>query len=190
MRLNEEYLQRHNIVVPTIRHVSLGYLVLRYPGENFFDWDVVAIEWEEPTSHVGTYHLKFFRPHKTDIDSNFLHQIGEDIVLRWDEYEDFMWTWSKSLQQGAIISDPMQLVLTVWEMYVYSHDAYFADNYSHLSDLLFQSLDFNSSLAHRYDGYVRFLKSVDTKRSPFSYWNEHLSRITKNYSSWLAKLHV
>jgi hypothetical protein len=196
MRLNEEYLQRHKISVPIIRHVPLGYLIVRDSSETCFDfstvsWTVLAIRWQDQIIHPGFYKFQFFRPQKaTSPDSDCLKQYDKDIELRWDEYESFIWEWSSKIDPATIINDPMEVVMTMWEMFVYSHEIYIADRYRNLSNLLFQSLDFTSGLSARYNSYSRFLKLVDGHESPFNSWSKKLSEVTKNYSSWLAKLHA
>ena len=196
MRLHEEYLKRHQLSVPIIKHVPLGHLIVRNSGETCFNvstvnWTVLKMKWEDPVYHPGFYLFKFLQPYKTNLsDSNFLRAKDEEIKIRWDEYEDYLLNWTANFKPSMFITDPMEIVMTVWEMFIYSHEQTIIERYRSLSNLFFKTLDFHSNLAGRYNSYVKLLKLVDQNDFPFNMWRRNLNEIAQNYSPWIAKLHA
>lgn len=186
MQICEEYLKRHSITgVSLFKHISLGYLFLREPSEFGFKWTVLSIFWKEPDHRPGHYLMRFSCPIH-DSRSLEMHTMRDDSRVSWDTYEDFLSNWSLKCDKNHVIKTRHEVTLAAWEMFVYSHDSFFAKNYRNLSGLLFGSLDFTSSVKDRIASYEAFLACVDTKSNPFKAWKQTVNIYTKNYCYWLA----
>jgi len=187
MQIYEEYLKRHSIGVSPVKHVSLGYLFFRESSDIGFQWTVLSIFWNEPDRSPGNYSIRFSTPIH-DSRSAEMDLLRLDKRLSWDEYEEFFYDWALNCNKNKIISGQKQITLTAWEMFVFSHDTYFARTYKNMSDLFFESLDFNLSVENRFSSYQKIIKSFDEKLNPFKSWKSEINSYSKHYCHWLVDL--
>jgi len=193
MHLSEEYLKRHSIGVPIVKHMHIGYFLNRYAYENGFQWALQSIAWNEPTTHPGFYHVRQLRPlynrGKTG-SVNFLESmelIHPDVKLSWDKYEDYFLERAASEDFQNIVATEQQIVLAAWEMYVYINDAFFAKFCKEYMGMLYDTLNFKSSIDQRFENYNKFMKFMEPKIS-LRQWKSDLSTVTKNYCYWFVDL--
>jgi hypothetical protein len=111
--------------------------------------------------------------------------LRDDAKVSWDGYEDFLHKWSLSCNKDYVIKTKKEVALTAWEMFVYSHDSYFAKNHRDLSGLLFESLDFTSSVDARFASYQTFISCVDVHSNPFKSFRQTTNIYVRNYCYWL-----
>ena len=183
MRIFEEYLDRHKIDVPIVRHCNIGTLILR--GDN--RWVTLSIKWENHDYHPGQYHINMNSP----IHDGYLNEIiftkNAPIYKKWDEYENFFLKWGQNYPRLKPISDPKEVVLAAWEMFVFSCDSWFSKKDSDTKKLLFESLDKDNSIELRYKKYQEMLSIIEIDCPPMlRIWKYEVLVRTQNYAFWLA----
>lgn len=183
MRIFEEYLKRHNIDVPIVRHCSIGTLILR--GDN--RWAIMSIKWEHHDYHPGQYQIHINSPIHDGYMNEILFTKNSPIYKKWDEYENFFLKWDENYPRLKPIADPKEVVLAAWEMFVFSCDSWFSKKDFKIKQLLFESLDKDNSLDLRYDKYQEMINYIsDEYPLMFRIWKNEVLARTQNYSFWLA----
>jgi hypothetical protein len=187
MQIYEEYLQRHDIGMSLVKYVSVGYLFLKKPTDIGFNWEIVRFNWKEKDRSPGRYYFNVYTPVH---DGNLIEDnlVSPEIELNWDAYEDFLYDWTYQQKKSTVISGHKEMVLAAWEIFIFCHDTYFARNFDYIEPLLFESLNFNSSVETRFSSYQKTMKSVSGHYSFFKQWNSLLNIYSKNYCHWLVEL--
>ena len=192
MQIVEEYFKRHSLTgVPLLKHSKLGYVFLREPKDFGFEWTVVSIFWRPHDYHPGNYLIRFSRPVHDSYSIEFpvpMELLRPDIKVNWDSYEEFLYDWCRTCDKKHVIHRRKEVILVAWEMFVYSYDSYLDCNYRNLSGLLFDSLNFSSSVDSRFASYQNFMAYVDYKNNPFKHWKQLVNAYAKHYCYWLSEL--
>lgn len=198
MLLCEEYLKRHCLSVPFVKCQKKIYFYTRYFNSDVIEWNLFSIEWEPSLAYRGSYTVKIYKPivstrynysNEKILEKVQLEEIIEPFKLKQDEYEDYMYKIvSSHTNKNIIVCGNLEIKLTLWEMFVYSNNCYFNLNYKHLSNYLFQSLDFTSSKEIRYAGYKNFINHLDEKNELHCLWEAELEDHLSNYCYWLEDL--
>ena len=183
MRIFEEYLNRHNIDVPIVHHCNVGTLVLK--SEN--KWLIMSIRWIGHDYHPGQYAIEINYPVHDGYENDCVFSKTNPIYIKWDEYEKFLLEWrnNKENKQFKPVFEPKEVVMAMWEMFVYSCDSWFAKKDSVVKNLLFDSLDRDNDIDLRYKKYKEVLTHIDSS-SVNRIWTYEMLSKTQNYSFWLA----
>lgn len=183
MRLQEEYINRHNLQYKPIYYVSNANLVLKLKSRPQV---VVTIKWEETIRRPGYYVFDYSSPnHNGYRDGNYFLSLGDRHYYQYDEYANFIMRWVKNLNFIPVKSS--QVKLAVWEMFLYCFDGWIAEN--NLVDLAFQATDSSLSEEERCDGIDSFLYHLDSYDSVVSeVYNSEFRQYEYNYANWLVEL--
>jgi uncharacterized protein (UPF0147 family) len=138
MDLQEEYQQRHGLVVPVVRYVDKNYLLVtpRSPEEGqAVPWIGLSITFStKPDNLPGTFRFTLNNP-VHDLMSG--GSVGAplrhswDKKLEFDEWEGFILSWAKSNQsQWMPVTDPEQVRMAVWEIFVHAMDSWLSSSMS------------------------------------------------------------
>ena len=181
MYLCEEYLERHNIKIPYVKHVHSGCVFFK-PADNH--WCLLTIVWKEPTGRPGIYHVRIYEPiHNGFKDGLLFEQINEKKLFL-DEYEDYFLEWRKGIVK---VARGPEVQLTAWEICLRCYDGLLA-NYVTKQDFL-STIDHDLTVESR-------LKSLDKIMAYFKEafplfleaWEMDVRRYTEGYAHWLAEL--
>jgi hypothetical protein len=179
--LCEEYMLRHAIHIPYVRHVNSGCVFYK---EGEVTWRLLTINWTAPSWHPGAYYVRKYIPlHDGYAESKLFHLIDESKVCL-DEYEDYFLAWRKNVTQ--IASGPMSK-LAAWEVCLCCYDSLLT-NYIAMPDfqlILDQDVpgDQRLSALERVIGY--FQKNFTFFAEA---WQTEIYRYLDGYAYWLADL--
>lgn len=186
MNLQEEYIKRHSLNIPLITYVSSGSILLRMEQS----YILMTIKWREEQAHPGHYYINYFTPiHDGYNRFSYFHKIADvERELDWDEYQPFLYEWSKG--QVHPVSGDLNVILAAWEIFVYCCDSWLVDYVTPgLEKLIYKSLDDQQTLENRFQGYQEALVAISTEY-PYilkAYKQEILPHVA-NYCHWLAQL--
>lgn len=91
MRIFEEYLLRHNIDAPAIRHCSRGVLVL----ENEV---IINLFWQNQKNTIG-----FYRFNECKLKYNYIRPFNFNKIY-WHDYENFIKNWIENNNNMALFN--------------------------------------------------------------------------------------
>jgi hypothetical protein len=181
MYLCEEYLKRHGIDIPYVKHIRSGCAFFK-PADN--NWYLLTINWQEPTWRPGVYYIKTYEPiHNGYRDGVLFEQLTENKLFL-DEYEDFFLEWRKN-----VVRLPWQkeLRLITWEICLYCYDGLLA-SYVSKQDFL-STIDPSLSVESRLESLDKILIYFQNKLPLFvEALNMDMRRYSKEYANWLAEL--
>lgn len=183
MRLQEEYLKRHNLDFKPIYYVRKSHVILKL---HFRPQVVVEIKWEETVRSPGYYKFEFLNPnHNGYLDGNYFIPLGDPHYYPYDEYDKFIMRWVKNLNFIPIKFG--QVKLAVWEMFLYSFDGWIAEH--NLEDKVFRGIDPSLSEEERsneIDHFLDFLATYDTLVSDI--YDSDFRKYEYDYANWLSEL--
>jgi len=192
MRLYEEYFKRHSIVdVPVAQHCSAGSLILRTTDPSIWKsrWVLVSMRWENHDYHPGQYQIGINYPIHDGYLNDQLFTQSLPVAKKWHEYEDFFLDWSSNLKAARPVIGPHEVVLAAWEMFVFSYDSWFIKQPFEIKRSLFEAVDKENPIHHRYQHYQDVAIFLSTHHPavlrPWKY--EVLARV-QNYADWLAAI--
>lgn len=199
MFLCEEYLSRHKIKVPLIKYVDSGTLFINYGRKIAFDcqecggqhesnWLTFSIDWREGSYHPGSYLVRWEIPSKSNyLGQPMMHTI-QKVTLQWDEYEDYLLDWIIDVDKKEVVLGNKRVVLTAWEMFLYSNDRSIAERVHY--DRIFSSIDLGLSIDRRYDCFRDALTYISKyHRDLFKTWRYGmLDECVSDYAYWLGEV--
>ena len=181
MYLCEEYLGRHGIKIPYIKHIRSGCAFFK-PTDN--NWYLLTINWQEPTWRPGVYYVRTYEPRHNGYRDGVLFGQLTEKKLFLDEYEDFFLEWRKD-----IVRLPWQeeLRLITWEVCLYCYDGLLA-SYVSKQDFL-STIDPDLPAESRLKSLDKVLVYFQDKLPLFvEALNMDVRRYSKEYANWLAEL--
>lgn len=182
MRLQEEYIKRHNLNYKPIYYATDASVILQLHSRPQV---VVNIKWEETARHPGFYKFSYFGPnHNGYLYGNYFIDL-DNQYYKYDEYVNFILRWVKNLNFVAIKSD--QVKLAVWEMFLYCFDGWIVEH--DLERTLFQATNSSLSIEKRsvaIDSFLDYLEGYDSLVSDI--YNSEFRKYEYNYAHWLAEL--
>ena len=186
MRLAEEYLDRHSVKIPQVKHTRIGFIFLKQLTDSGMEWQIIENRWNEPANKPGFYQLFRHRPYCRYGEMR-LEKIKDEEHLNCIEFEDYMVKMATNLPY-PVVSNPKEVLLTAWEIFAYLNPLLFTNCSS--NNLLFNSLNFNLGCEERYRAQLDFLDYFKLKRTPSSFridhWYNHAKKYLDNYSYWFA----
>lgn len=188
MYLIEEYLDRNELKgVRFVRHVTHGSLFFKTDSDPL--WRILWIKWREPSYHPGTYCVRALRPiHNGGPTRNlFENPTRRDKVLHWDEYEDFMIDWSRSVAQDSVPVCKKEVYLAAWETLLYCYDLEVARN--GFSGHFFATIDLSLSTDDRYEALMAVISYIASDMPNLhEAWEYEMMPYVRSHSSWLVEL--
>src|SRR5688572_25863214 len=112
MRLAEEYLKRHNFDIPLVRYVEQGTIFLRDDSETKTAWEMLRINFgPDPNgrSGPGVFTIRRTRPVYNGYSRKTLFEPVAEETIQWDEYEDYLLSYSRRPGQLRAIRDTAEI---------------------------------------------------------------------------------
>lgn len=187
MQLVEEYLKRHEIKIPHIRHFNCGYVFFRTMESSRVKWKILKIVYVPDSSHPGTYSIISMNPYYNGYvkGSNVFSEDFNYSTIQIDELEKFLFKLTKNYKKSEIISDQKNVILTAWEMFVYYGDNFFSKEVP--VNLLYESLNPKLSLVEKHMAYTNVVQYLTDKKSEIvRIWRDELLNLTKYYLHWVS----
>jgi len=183
MRLQEEYLKRHNLNCKPVYHINKANVILKLHSRPQV---VVEIKWEETIRRPGHYKFSFFNPnHNGYLDGDCFLPLGDTHYYQYDEYADFLLRWAKGLNFTPIKF--AQVKLAVWEMFLYCFDGWIAKH--NLEERAFCGVDPSLSEEERSNGIDNFLEYLSTYDTlVFDIYESEFRKYEYDYADWLTEL--
>jgi hypothetical protein len=181
MYLCEEYLERHSIKIPYVKHIRSGCVFFK-PTDN--NWYLLTINWQEPTWRPGSYSIRTYEPRRNGYRDGLLFQQVNEKKLFLDEYEDYFLEWKK-----YVLRVPLQkeLRLITWEICLCCYDNLLA-SYVSKQDFL-STIDPDLPAATRLASLDKILQYFEDKLPLFvEALKMDVRRYTNEYANWLAEL--
>jgi hypothetical protein len=193
MNIFEEYLQRNDIKIPIVRHTNFGILILRADKDIWnHNWFVFSIEWQSNSYHPGNYNIQMRSTgfHSKNQNLSCLLKCHSSFEKTWSDYEQFIHSWIKKANGLEPIIEEKEAILSAWEIFIFINEHWFFRQSIDLKRKLFQSIDLEISVDHRYENHIIFCETEEFKRSDISStWNNNFLREIKyNYLTWLGLL--
>jgi hypothetical protein len=182
MRLYEEYINRHKIAVPIIRHADHNVLFFRKEKPNGIEWKIFTAQFRRDVYRHGVYHCALNQPTRNSVGSGFKTITQSEI--EWDCFEDYMLNIDN---KNSIVFDSKEVLVAAWEIFVFQAERYlirFSSN-----DDFFCSLDITLPIAARHEILNSFLTSTSFKTCEvYNYWGREMMKHVNDYSHALAKV--
>jgi hypothetical protein len=190
----EEYLARHGISdVAVIHHVAHGTVFIAQ-DEPIRKWTVLSMKWVDNPLHPGEYHFCFFTPIHNGWKGGPLFEKLDELILQYDEYEDFIFEWASSRSKYSntcrAIEGEWPAILSAWEMFLGMFDSWFVEQApGSLKRLLFDSVDPDEDASQRMTSYQESLLIL-TEHHPhvLKRFKFEVLQHAYNYCDWLARL--
>lgn len=159
MQIYQEYMQRHSLDVPVVKHISSGTVFFKESDRK--QWHILHLDWQPAGIHPGFYKCNVIVPnHDHGESSRPFHIHG--LELHFDEYESH---FAKLRHKKAFFAaNETEVYLAAWQMFCYLCD----------------------SLMSRFAAYDCFYKSLDPKvdsEDRYKNLNETLALIEQHYGS-------
>jgi len=184
MHLYEEYLARHCITLPVVKHTGQGYVFFR---ENESDsWRIASIVLQEQKQGPSNYCIRVFKPVRGGDKYFSLFAVYEENDVEWDDYEDFVLEWSNVLSNFKIATSS-EAFCAAWEMFVYANDEWFSKNIP--LDILYGTLDEDLLTTERMHNIYECVQSMSYKSpSRHRVWQDDVMNLVENYAYWLCDI--
>ena len=190
MRLFEEYFQRNQITqVPVVHHCAYGSLLLRTNDPSVWSskWVLVNLKWQHNDSHPGKYHFDISLPVHDGFLKGSLFQRYPTVEKNWQDYEDFIISWSSNIYGVEPVLGTKEIFLCAWEMFVFMCDGWCMKQTYEIKEFLFQTLNNENSIDKRFECYENIINIISIKQpSLIRTWRYEVLTRVQNYANWLA----
>lgn len=189
MFLCEEYFHRHRLNVPIIRHVQSGSFFLK-TNEQIDYWRVITIEWlksknNSPYEYRIRTHIPRYDIGNLEITDRF--NIRNTWTGGWDQFEKYIKSLLKDYKNCTPIIGPRNVTMAAWEMFLFNHDSWVAENLN--NDKIYSTVDLDLPMDVRYRNLQEVCLSLSSSHKYlFGIWKGHLLRYLDNYCDWLGYL--
>lgn len=188
MRLSEEYFLRNNISdVPIVKHCAVSSLILK-DKDPFYNsnWVFLNIKYEHHPHRPGTYQLQFKYPIHDGFIKETIFKKFPLIYYKWHEYEDSILDLSNHINGTPILGEK-EVILSAWEMFVFTYDSWFAIQSNEIKKILFEILDKDNLIDVRYENFQQIILFLSNNYiSVFRIWKYEIYNYIQNYADWLA----
>ncbi len=205
MRIYEEYLNRHSITdVPVIHHCQNAAFVVKFNDkESWHDFASVSedfvrnstpfavfqISWISANVRPGEYMLSLKSPiHDAFGSSGYFNNIFSERV-KWHNYETALISICDRLSGSLIYDQGLDLIMALWEMFVYSHDSWFCRQGGDIKYILYQTLDKDIQIAHRASCIQEMLRKLgNVNANLVKVWRNEYLCYTQTETMWFIRL--
>jgi len=190
MQLAEEYLKRHGINIPFVRHVKQGYLFVRRPSDVRMEFRILSIKRQVNWRHPSQYKINIMMPRHNNYGDGRMFDLTDDVIVPWDEFSEWISDpFGDADNKTSLILGKKEAWVCAWEMFVYCCDSGFADR---VNDRIFwASLDDEMSIDERYSAIQEILeryKNSMSRERMWSMWHDNIETFLKNYCFWLEDI--
>lgn len=190
MQLVEEYLKRHGINVPFVRHVKQGYLFVKRPSEIRVEFRILSIKHEVTWRHPSQYKVNVIMPRHNNYSEGRMFDLIDDVVVSWDEFPEWITDpFGDADDKTNLILGQKEALVCAWEMFVYCCDSGLVDR---VNDRIFwTSLDEDAPIDDRYiatKDIIEGYKNSISKERIWCLWRDNIETFLKNYCFWLDEI--
>jgi hypothetical protein len=146
MFLHQEYLKRHKIDADWVGYSAKGTLIFRSTNPDRHRWVLLSFNQQGPEYHPQEYIITTIVPKR---NNGALNGHQRQHRMKWDDFEVWVKRYMNKAHKLRIVSDPTEKELTLWEIFVYCNDQWFADLGFAYKKVLFRTLNLESSLEER-----------------------------------------
>tara|TARA_Y100000034_G_scaffold43496_2_gene53057 strand:- start:1509 stop:2087 length:579 start_codon:yes stop_codon:yes gene_type:complete len=151
MFLHQEYLNRHDIDVGWMGYPLNGTLVFRSTNPDRHRWLLLSFQQCGPEYHPQQYNVDIVTPKRNNGDIGG-HRRRFSIL--WDDFEVWVRRYITKAHKLRMVKDPAERELTLWEVFVYCNDQWFADWGFAYKKVLFRTLNLELPLEKRKEHFV------------------------------------
>lgn len=186
MRLHEEYIKRHNLDIPIVRHDKVSTVFLK-SKESPVCWRIINVRWNSCYWHPGKFHITFQKP--IHDFGNKLKNVSATKKCYWDEYESHLLKWSKKLRKDFSAIPEEDCDLSLWYMFLMMYDSKLAKTCLDIKSLILESIKPEHEKSTRKMFFSK-AKSQLREREPdlFEAFRYSVQPLSENYADWLADL--
>jgi len=179
MNIAQEYMHRHKLNVPVVKHVQHGSLFFKEPDRK--QWGIIAIDWQSADIHPGKYSFNLLFPTH---DSDHRHFKNSSFQIYWDEYESHFIKLQK--QKTIFPSTEEEVYLAAWQIFCFICDTHMSRYATY--DSFYKSLDPKLTIVDRYKNLMETLAFLEKHRVAYlSVWQDLVCRHIMHYAYDLAK---
>jgi hypothetical protein len=187
MNIIDEYLLRHGLSFPIVRH-SDGIVILReLQTQKLF---VLSTKWITNNHHPGHYLVELRHPSYSASKQSLsnLFECRFSYEKNWSEYEDFFFSWMRNMNFVPIL-ERKNIIISAWEIFVCCYEFWFLNGSDLFKEELFDTLDPEQSLENRFFSCEHFFNQKEFKISELSkIWEEKFLGEINNYLDWFDSL--
>lgn len=184
MRLQEEYMNRHNLSFMPIYHTKDSKLILNVGNRPQIMLD---IQWRMEPRSAGYYELTYMKPNYNGyLIDNYFVNLDDNIehIFNYNEYPGFIFRWAKNLGNKAY--EKADVEIAIWEMFLYCFDGWFLEN--NLEELVFPTIELlpNTQRLHNINNFLYYLSEY--RILTYEIYMNKFKPISEKYADWLANL--
>lgn len=162
MFLHQEYLKRHKIDAGWMGYPKTGSLVFRSIDPNRHRWLLLSFRREGPDYHPQEYIIHTTIPKR---DNGQFRGYQKNYRIKWDEFEIWLKRYVTNAHKLRMVKNFTEKQLTLWEIFVYCNDQWFAEWGHSYKKTLFKTLDLNSSLKERKKHFEHLMEVMSSNAS-------------------------
>jgi hypothetical protein len=142
MRLYDEYLKRHGLCLPLVRHANKSTLLFRVLDNSLWQshWLLFSAEWHHKRGETGHYEVSFSAPNRDQ--STLVHL--EKAKIQWDEYDRYFMNWPV-LNTGVEYLSREDAASELWQIFQFCHDAWISRQPYEIQEILHDCTDMQRS---------------------------------------------
>lgn len=154
MFLHQEYLKRHKIDADWVGYPAKGTLIFRSINPDRHRWVLMSFQQQGPEYHPQEFTITTIVP-KRNASGLSGHQ--RQHRMKWDDFEVWVKRYMAKAHKLRIVKDPTEKELTLWEIFVYCNDQWFADWGFAYKKILFRTLNLELSLEERSEFFSQMM---------------------------------
>lgn len=180
MRLQEEYIQRHNLNYKPIYHVKNANIFFKSQPHL-----IVNIKLDDASSRPAHYVVSYIKVnHKGYLDGNYFIKY-KDSCYQYDEYTSFLMKLAKSMESPPIKFS--QIKLALWEMFLYCFDGWIVDEC--LKKIAAEIAKSSVPQETKVEGITLFFNHLQIHHPLiWSIYTDEFRKYETDYAEWLVEL--
>jgi hypothetical protein len=179
MRLQEEYIKRHNLKYKPIYHVKNANIILKSQPHV-----IINIRLEDESGRPAHYIVSHLRPnHKGYLNGNYFLKFKENFY-QYEEYTSFITKCTKTCEFPLKFG---QIKLALWEMFLYCFDGWIVDEI--LKNFAEEATQPSCPIDKRTEAVSSFLNHLQMQHPLiWSIYNDEFRKYEIDYAEWLVDL--
>jgi len=207
MKIIEEFIKRKKLShIPIVHHTNYGFFILK---PNLITSDInylcLKINWNDKSKGPGNYTIQSFTFRKfnadynsvsklnTYIDRSFIYNTLSSNTIDYEDYESYVFSWFDKLKSSSFNyktpNNSQETYFMLWECFVFIFESYFSTENKIIKDLVWESINDQSSESIRFKHIENILHHLYTNFYSLYYvWNIDITHMINSYSPWMNNL--
>lgn len=166
MFLHQEYFERNGIEIDWMGHPQKACLILRSSNPCRHKWVIVQFQAGGPDFHPKHYDVTVSVPRKNNPRGGGFQFMTKKQRIQWDQLEYTISAWlHKAKRKFRVVRLKQERELTLWEMFVSTHDAILSKVPFETKKSLAISLDPRISTEERHNSYQAVISVLENRFS-------------------------